>query len=61
MNKFIKTLNLFIWIVLGYTLLVAIYGVILYNVGKIILYLIIFAVSHIQKDIRKYKFNKGKQ
>lgn len=44
-----------------YTFFVAVYGFIIYNVGKIILYLIRYAVCHIRRDINKYKSNKDKQ
>ena len=58
MNEFVETLNLFIGNVIAYTFLVAVYGFIIYNVGKIILYLIRYAVYHIRRDINKYKSNK---
>lgn len=54
MNEFVETLNLFIGNVIAYTFLVAVYGFIIYNVGKVILY-------HIRHDINKYKSNKDKQ
>ena len=47
--------------VIAYTFLVAVYGFIIYNVGKVILYLIRYAVYHIRRDINKYKSNKDKQ
>ena len=47
MNEFVETLNLFIGNVIAYTFLVAVYGFIIYNVGKVILYLIRYAVYHI--------------
>ena len=59
MNEFVETLNLFIGNVIAY--LVAVYGFIIYNVGKVILYLIRYAVYHIRRDINKYKSNKDKQ
>ena len=59
MNEFVETLNLFIGNVIAYTFLVAVYGFIIYNVGKIIL--IRYAVYHIRRDINKYKSNKDKQ
>ena len=43
------------------TFFVAVYGFIIYNVGKIILYLVRYAVYHIRRDINKYKSNKDKQ
>lgn len=61
MNEFVETLNLFIGNVIAYTFLVAVYGFIIYNVGKVILYLIHYAVYHIRRDINKYKSNKDKQ
>lgn len=54
MNEFVETLNLFIGNVIAYTFLVAVYGFIIYNVGKVILYLIRYAVYHIRRDINKY-------
>lgn len=36
-------------------------GFIIYNVGKIIFYLVSYAVYHIRRDINKYKSNKDKQ
>ena len=39
---------------------VAVYGFIIYNVGKIIFYLVRYAVYHIRRDINKYKSNKDK-
>ena len=73
MNEFAEILNLFIANVIAYTFFVAVYGgviaqeysavygFIIYNVGKIILYLIRYAVYHIRRDINKYKSNKDKQ
>lgn len=61
MNEFVETLNLFIGNVIAYTFLVAVYGFIIYNVGKVILCLIRYAVYHIRRDINKYKSNKDKQ
>lgn len=61
MNEFAKILNLFIANVIAYTFFVAVYSFIIYNVGKIILYLIRYAVYHIRSDINKYKSNKDKQ
>lgn len=49
------------WVTPADTFLVAVYGFIIYNVGKIILYLIRYAVYHIRRDINKYKSNKDKQ
>lgn len=60
-NEFAEILNLFIANVIAYTFFVAVYGFIIYNVGKIILYLIRYAVYHIRRDINKYKSNKDKQ
>ena len=48
MNEFTEILNLFIANVIAYTFFVAVYGFIIYNVGKIILYLIRYAVYHIR-------------
>ena len=48
MNEFAEILNLFIANVIAYTFFVAVYGFIIYNVGKIILYLIRYAVYHIR-------------
>ena len=45
MNEFAEILNLFIANVIAYTFFVAVYGFIIYNVGKIILYLIRYAVT----------------
>ena len=61
MNEFAEILNLFIANVIEYTFFVALYSFIIYNVGKIILYLIRYAVYHIRRDIIKYKSNKDKQ
>ena len=61
MNEFAEILNLFIANVIAYTFFVAVYSFIIYNVGKIILYLIRYAVYHIRRDINKYKSNKDKQ
>lgn len=61
MNEFAEILNLFIANVIAYTFFVAVYGFIIYSVGKIILYLIRYAVYHIRHDINKYKSNKDKQ
>ena len=61
MNEFVETLNLFIGNVIAYPFLVAVYGFIIYNVGKVILSLIRYAVYHIRRDINKYKSNKDKQ
>jgi len=55
MNEFAEILNLFIANVIAYTFFVAVYSFIIYNVGKIILYLIRYAVYHIRRDINKYK------
>lgn len=59
MNEFAEILNLFIANVIAYTFFVAVYGFIIYNVGKIIFYLVRYAVYHIRRDINKYKSNKG--
>ena len=61
MNEFAEILNLFIANVIAYTFFVAVYCFIIYNVGKIILYLILYSVCHIRRDINKYKSNKDKQ
>lgn len=61
MNEFAEILNLFIANVIAYTFFVAVYSFIIYNVGKIILYLIRYAVYRIRRDINKYKSNKDKQ
>lgn len=61
MNELVETLNLFIGNVIAYTFVVAVYGFIIYNVGKIIFYLARYAVYHIRRDIKKYKSNKDKQ
>ena len=45
MNEFVETLNLFIGNVIAYTFLVAVYGFIIYNVGKVILYLMRYTIS----------------
>ena len=59
MNEFADILNLFIANVIAYTFFVAVYGFIIYNVGKIIFYLVRYAV-YIRRDINKYKSNKDK-
>ena len=59
MNEFADILNLFIANVIAYTFFAAVYGFIIYNVGKIIFYC--YAVYHIRRDINKYKSNKDKQ
>ena len=46
MNEFAEILNLFIANVIAYTFFVAVYSFIIYNVEKIILYLIRYAVYH---------------
>ena len=61
MNEFAEILNLFIANVNSYTFFAAVYGFIIYNVGKIIFYLVSYAVYHIRRDINKYKSNKDKQ
>ena len=61
MNEFAEILNLFIANVIAYTFFVAVYSFIIYNVGKIILYLIRYVVYQIRRDINKYKSNKDKQ
>ena len=61
MNEFAEILNLFIANVISYTFFAAVYGFIIYNVGKIIFYLVSSAVYHIRRDINKYKSNKDKQ
>ena len=58
MNEFAEILNLFIANVISYTFFAAVYGFIIYNVGKIIFYLVSYAVYHIRRDINKYKSNK---
>lgn len=55
MNEFAEILNLFIANVISYTFFAAVYGFIIYNVGKIIFYLVSYAVYHIRRDINKYK------
>ena len=61
MNEFVETLNLFIGNIIAYTFLAAIYGFIIYNVGKIVFCLIRYAMYYIRRDINKYKSNKDKQ
>ena len=61
MNAFVETLNFFIGNVIEYTFLVAVYGFVLYNMGKVILSLIRYALYYIRRDIKKYKSNKDKQ
>ena len=61
MNEFAEILNLFIANVIAYTFFVAVYSFIIYNVEKIIFYLIIYALYYIRRDINKYKSNKDKQ
>lgn len=61
MNELLQILNLFIANVISYTFFAAVYGFIIYNVGKIIFYLVSYAVYHIRRDINKYKSNKDKQ
>ncbi|MFR4320682.1 MAG: hypothetical protein ACLT3O_05185 [Blautia massiliensis (ex Durand et al. 2017)] len=61
MNEFAEILNLFIANVISYTFFAAVYGFIIYNVEKIIFYLVSYAVYHIRRDINKYKSNKDKQ
>ena len=61
MNEFAEILNLFIANVISYTFFAAVYGFIIYIVGKIIFYLVSYAVYHIRRDINKYKSNKDKQ
>lgn len=61
MNEFADILNLFIANVIAYTFFAAVYGFIIYNVEKIIFYLVRYAVYHIRRDINKYKSNKDKQ
>ena len=61
MTEFAEILNLFIANVISYTFFAAVYGFIIYNVGKIIFYLVSYAVYHIRRDINKYKSNKDKQ
>ena len=53
--------NVAIIFCVSHTFFVAVYGFIIYNVGKIILYLVRYAVYHIRRDINKYKSNKDKQ
>ena len=57
MNEFAEILNLFIANVISYTFFAAVYGFIIYNVGKIIFYLVSYAVYHIRRDINKYNSN----
>lgn len=52
MNEFAEILNLFIANVISYTFFAAVYGFIIYNVGKIIFYLVRYAVYHIRRDIK---------
>lgn len=62
MNEFAEILNLFIANAIAYPFFVAVCDFIIYNIGKIILYLIRYAVYHIRRDISKYKSNnKDKQ
>jgi hypothetical protein len=61
MNAFVETLNFFIGNVIEYTFLVAVYGFVLYNMGKVILSLIRYALYYIRRDIKKYKSNKDKR
>ena len=61
MNEFAEILNLFIANVIAYTFFVAVYGFIIYNLGKTILYLIRYALYYIRRDIKKHKSNKDKQ
>ena len=61
MSEFAEILNLFIANVIAYTFFAAVHGFIIHNVGKIILYLIRYAVYHIRRNINKYKSNKNKQ
>ena len=61
MNEFADILNLFIANVIAYTFFAAVYGFIIYNVGKIIFFFFFYAVYHIRRDINKYKSNKDKQ
>lgn len=61
MNEFAEILNLFIANAIAYPFFVAVCDFIIYNIGKIILYLIRYAVCHIRRDINKYKSNKDKQ
>ncbi len=62
MNGFAEILNLFIANAIAYPFFVAACDFIIYNIGKIILYLIRYAVYHIRRDISKYKSNnKDKQ
>ena len=60
MNEFADILNLFIANVIAYTFFVAVYGFIIYEVGKIIFYFVRYSVYHIRRDINKDKFNKDK-
>lgn len=60
MSEFAEILNLFINNVIAYTFFAAVHGFIIHNVGKIILYLIRYAVYHLRRDINKYKSNKNK-
>ena len=47
MNEFADILNLFIANVIAYTFFAAVYGFIIYNVGKIIFYFVRYAVYHL--------------
>ena len=60
MNEFAEILNLFIANVIAYTFFAAVYGFIIYNVGKIIFYLVRYAVYHIRRDINKYNTAGGR-
>ena len=51
MNEFAEILNLFIANAIAYPFFVAVCDFIIYNIGKIILYLIRYAVYHIHRDI----------
>lgn len=52
MNEFAEILNLFIANVISYTFFAAVYGFIIYNVGKIIFYLVSYAVYHIIVELK---------
>lgn len=61
MNEFADILNLFIANVIAYTFFVAVYGFIIYNVGKIIfLPCFVMRYTTFRRDINKYKSNKDK-
>ena len=62
MNEFAEILKSYLLLMSSpITFFAAVYGFIIYNVGKIIFYLVSYAVYHIRRDINKYKSNKDKQ